>query len=91
MTVHDENKTAAPSKAGMTVFLVVGAVVVLLAVAWAAGLFSVETEGTLAAPNVEVSGGSVPDVDVNTADITVGTREEVIEVPTVDVTPADKQ
>jgi hypothetical protein len=54
-----------------------------------AGRFSVETDGALTAPEVEVSGGSVPDVDVNIADIDIGTRTEEIEVPTVDVTPTD--
>lgn len=93
MALHDETtgRTATSHRNGMKFFVVVAAVVALAAIAWAAGLFTVEADGKLAAPEVDVSGGSVPEVDVNTADIDVGTRSEVIEVPTVDVTPADER
>lgn len=64
------------------------AVVALAAVAaaWAAGLFTVETDGALKAPEVSVEGGEIPEVQVNTADVDVGTRTETVEVPTVTVT-----
>ena len=58
--------------------------------AWAAGLFTVQTDGALKAPEVKVEGGELPQVDVNTADVSVGTRTETVEVPTVTVTPPDK-
>jgi hypothetical protein len=51
-----------------TAVIVVVVIVGLALLAMALGLFSVESEGKLTAPDVEVSGGSVPDVDVNTAD-----------------------
>ncbi len=70
-------------------------IVVLLAVlglggAWAAGLFNVDTSGKLETPKVTVQGGEMPNVQVETADIDVGTKEKTIDVPTVTVTkPGD--
>lgn len=44
-------------------------------------------EGEL--PEVTVEGGNMPEYDVETADVDVGTREETIEVPEVDITMPD--
>jgi hypothetical protein len=87
-------ETTPRNGAGRTVIIVVLVAVVALAIAWAAGLFQVNTEGQLKAPDIDVSGGEVPQVDVQAADVDVGTKTETIEVPTVDVTrpgegPAD--
>lgn len=40
-------------------------------------------------PDVEVSGGNMPEFDVETADVDVGTKETTVEVPTVDVDMPD--
>ena len=41
-------------------------------------------------PEVEVKGGQMPEFDVETADVDVGTKETTVEVPDVDVTmPGD--
>ena len=77
--------------AGRTLLIIVLIALAALAIAWALGLFQVEAEGQLKAPDVEVSGGAVPDVNVEAADVDVGTRTETIEVPTVDVTPPDEK
>lgn len=77
--------------AGRTVLVIVLVALVALAIAWAMGLFQVETQGELKAPDVNVSGGEVPNVDVNAADVDIGTKTETIEVPTVDVTPPDEK
>lgn len=37
-------------------------------------------------PDVEVSGGNMPEFDVETADVDVGTKTTTVEVPDVDVT-----
>jgi hypothetical protein len=37
------------------------------------------------APEVEVKGGQLPEYDVSTADVDVGTKETTIEVPTIDI------
>lgn len=79
------------SGAGRTLAVVALIALALLAIAWALGLFNVETEGQLKAPEVEVTGGEVPDVDVQAADIDVGTKETTVEVPTIEVTkPGEK-
>lgn len=80
-----------PGGAGRTLVIIVLVALVALAIAWALGLFQVETQGELRAPDVEVSGGEVPNVDVDAADVDVGTKTETIEVPTVDVTPPDEK
>lgn len=40
-------------------------------------------------PEVEVEGGNLPEYDVDTPDVEVGTEEQTIEVPTIDVEEAD--
>lgn len=77
--------------AGRTLLIIVLVALVALAIAWALGLFQVEAEGQLKAPEVNVSGGEVPNVDVEAADVDIGTKTETIEVPTVDVTPPDEK
>ena len=62
-----------------------------LAIAWFLGLISFSTSGDLEAPKVSISGGEVPKLDMHTADIDVGTRQETVAVPTVKVTPADEK
>ncbi|MFN2099406.1 hypothetical protein [Altererythrobacter sp. MF3-039] len=36
-------------------------------------------------PDVDVEGGNLPEFDVETADVDVGTEEVTVDVPTVDV------
>jgi hypothetical protein len=45
------------------------------------------------APEVKMtaSGGQLPKYDVKGPDVSVGTKKETVEVPTVHVTPADKR
>lgn len=45
----------------------------------------VEEEGEL--PDVEVEGGNLPEVDVNAADVEVGTDTQTVVTPDVDVEP----
>ena len=46
-------------------------------------------EGDL--PEVEVTGGQMPEYDVETADVDVGTEEKTVEVPDVDITMPDAE
>ena len=46
-------------------------------------------EGSL--PDVDVEGGNMPEYDVDTADVDVGTKEKTVTVPDVDVTMPDDQ
>ncbi len=45
-------------------------------------------EGEL--PEVEATGGEMPEYDVDAADVEVGTETREVEVPTVDIEPADE-
>lgn len=68
-------------------------IVLLVVAAFAFGLIDVDQTKEAVAPtvSVETSGGQAPAFDVNTADVDVGTKTETVEVPTVDVTPADEK
>lgn len=45
-------------------------------------------EGEL--PEVETTGGDMPEYDVDAADVEVGTETEEVQVPTMDVEPANE-
>jgi hypothetical protein len=88
MTTYPDDPANRPGGAGRAIVLIAVVAVAALALAWALGLFNLDTSGKLEAPRVAVTGGEVPDVQVETADIDVGTKTTEIEVPTVEVTPA---
>jgi len=66
----------------------------ILAVAFAAMLAGtactaeVKDEGKL--PDVDVSGGRAPEVDVDPANVNVGTDTNTVVTPDVDIEPANK-
>lgn len=45
-------------------------------------------EGEL--PDVDVEGGEMPEYDVDAPDVDVGTREETVTVPDIDIDSADE-
>jgi hypothetical protein len=76
------------SNTGRNILIIVLVLIAAVAIAYAAGLINLDTSGKLKAPSVNVSGGEVPKVQLETAKIDVGTKNETIKVPTVDVTKA---
>ena len=46
-------------------------------------------EGDLPEVDVDAEGGNVPEFDVDAAEVDVGTEEQTVEVPTLDVEEAD--
>lgn len=58
-----------------------------LAISVGACTAKVEEEGKL--PDVDVSGGQAPQVDVDPANVNVGTDTNTVVTPTVNVTPTD--
>lgn len=78
---------ATEDRGGRTVLILVVVIALLAVVAYALGLFNIDTSGRLKAPNVavDVKGGEVPKVQVETADVDVGTKDTTIKVPEVDV------
>ncbi|MET1757138.1 hypothetical protein ABVV53_16980 [Novosphingobium sp. RD2P27] len=83
----DHRRDGSGSKKGIVIAILV--VLILLVIAWAAGLFDVDTQGELTAPEISVDGGSLPNVNADVADIDVGTKTETVEVPTIDVNSAE--
>lgn len=63
------------------------ALVGLVVLAQMTGLIDIDTRGQLRAPavNVSVKGGELPEVDVDTAKVKVGTAERTVKLPDIDV------
>ena len=47
-------------------------------------------EGKMPDVNVTTTGGQLPEYNVETPTVNIGTENKVVEVPTVEVTPANK-
>lgn len=79
--VHDRSTSG-----GMSPLLIGGIViVVLIALAVAFNFVNFDTSGKVKAPSVSVSGGELPSVQMETADIKLGTETKTVELPTLDV------
>jgi hypothetical protein len=63
---------------GLIVIIILG-----LVVASSLHLINFTTSGKLEAPKVQTVGGSVPNVEVNTGKINIGTENKSVAVPTV--------
>ncbi|MDO9489931.1 MAG: hypothetical protein Q7J32_16270 [Sphingomonadaceae bacterium] len=76
-----------------TIVIILVVVAVLAVLAYALGLFNVDASGDLKAPDVDVAveGGEMPDVQVETADIDIGSTTETVEVPEVNVTTEEQE
>ena len=75
------------SSMGWLVALLV--IVALVVAAFAFKLIDLDADaGKIPDVKVQTTGGEMPSVDANVADVDVGTKETTIEVPTVDVNPA---
>ena len=82
------NERGEGNKSLLWIILVAVVVFLLLLVT---GVIDFSSEGELEAPEVEVEGGALPDIDADVADINVGTEEVTVEVPEVDVDAADAE
>jgi len=70
---------------GNTILFVLLAVAALLVAAFAFGLIDVDQNKEARLPQVSVEGGQAPSYDVDTADVTIGTKTETVRVPDIDV------
>lgn len=72
---------------GRWLLILLALLAILAAIGFATGFFSADMNGRIKAPNVDVSvkGGELPDVDVDSKKIEMGTKKETIEVPTIGV------
>lgn len=78
---------------GRTIVIILVVIAVLALLAYALGLFNVDTSGELEAPDVNITtqGGEVPDVQVEAADVDVGTTTETVKLPDVDVSTTEEK
>ncbi len=76
-----------------TIVIILVVVAVLAVLAYALGLFNVDASGDLKAPDVDVAveGGEVPSMQVETADIDVGSTTETVDLPEVNVTTTEEE
>lgn len=81
------------SSGSRTIVIILVVVAVLAVLAYALGLFNVDASGDLKAPDVDVAveGGEMPNVQVETADVDVGTTTETVELPEVDVSTTTEE
>lgn len=77
-----------PSRATTVALVVIGLTAVAFAVAIATGFIRFNVEGAVEAPRLEATGGSVPEVSVETGRVAVDFEPRIAEVPTLDVAPA---
>lgn len=64
---------------------IIGGVVALAVIAGVILLTDIDLTSTGSMPEVSVEGGEMPKVDVDVADVNVGTKTIEVEVPTMDV------
>jgi hypothetical protein len=65
----------------------VAIIILLLIVGVATGFINLSGKGG-DLPDVQVEGGALPTVDADVGDVDVGTKNETIQVPTIDVDTA---
>lgn len=81
MTDYNEKKSS--SATGW----IIGGIAILAIGAAAIYLTDIDLTQTAELPEVEVQGGQMPEVDMDVADVEVGSEEVTVEVPTIDVEP----
>lgn len=69
--------------AGKTIAIIVAVALLIVALLFLTGFWKMNTSGELKAPEVSVKGGEVPDVDMDSKKIVVGTKETSVDVPKV--------
>ena len=69
---------------GMTIGLVILAIIVIVGLLFATGFWSADVTKSGALPEISVKGGALPNVDLDSKEVVVGTTKTEIEVPTVE-------
>ncbi len=88
--VHETHHVEERRKGISPILIIILVLIVAVVLAFATGMISLNSTGELRAPEVSVSGGETPDVDVETGSIDVGTETRTVEVPDVDIERADE-
>jgi hypothetical protein len=71
------------------ILTIVAVLVLLLIIGVATGFINLGARGG-DLPEVKVEGGALPTVDADVGDVDVGTKNEVIQVPTIDIDNAQQ-
>lgn len=66
---------------------IIAAAVAVVAIAFGIYMIDVDVSGDVELPEVEVTGGEMPEVDAEVGSIETGTEEVTVEVPTIEVNP----
>ena len=87
MNTRNENYKEYPARSsGARVGIIVAVIAVLAVIAaFAFGLIDINQTKSAQAPTVSVSGGQAPAFDVDTAKVSVGSKETAVTVPKVEV------
>ncbi|HEU4967683.1 hypothetical protein [Sphingomonas sp.] len=67
---------------------VIAIIVLLLIIGVATGFLNINQTQEASLPKVQVEGGQAPAFDADVGDVDVGTKNETIQVPTIDVDTA---
>jgi hypothetical protein len=70
--------------AGKTIAIILAVLLLIAAALFLTGFWKVNTSGELKAPEISVKGGEVPDVDVDSKKVVVGTKQTTVDVPKVE-------
>jgi len=81
---YDDRVVVQKGGAGKTIAIIALVVIAIVGILFATGFWSADVrEGSL--PDVSVKGGSLPEVDLDSKEVVVGTKKTEVEVPTVAV------
>lgn len=79
-----ESNNVKSRKGGMTIAFLVLAAVVIVGLLFTTGFWSADITKSGAMPEVSVKGGSLPNIDLDSKEVVVGTTKTEVEVPTVE-------
>lgn len=79
-----------PARATTVALAIIALTAVAFAVLIATGFLRFTVEGAIEAPRIDVTGGALPEIGVETGRVALETEERIVEVPKLDVEPAGK-
>ncbi len=86
MSEYRTTDTVPPKRRGgaSTIVIVLVVIAAIVGVLFATGFWSADVKNDGALPQVSVKGGELPNVDLNSKEVVVGTKKTEVEVPKVE-------
>jgi hypothetical protein len=81
---YDDRVVVKKSSGGRTIAIILIVALAVVGVLFATGFWKADVSGG-DVPEVSVKGGALPKVDLDSKEVVVGSKKEVVEVPTVGV------